>query len=120
MSKTFGEIKKGDKIYYYSHGKIRTRIVIDVCDCKTKWSDRLSPCIVFKRGCPIDIESDCVRRSHQYGEYFSCIEELVKAMKRRADYAGYQFKKYYNACNKWHKITSDYADALDKFYNENN
>ena len=120
MSKTFGEIKKGDKIYYYSHGKIRIRVVTDVCDCKTKWSDRLRPCIVFKRGCPIDIESDWVRRSHQYGEYFSCIEELVKAMKRRADYAGYQFKKYYNACNKWHKITSDYADALDEFYNENN
>ena len=120
MSKTFGEIKKGDKVYYYSHGKIRIRVVTDVCDCKTKWSDRLRPCIVFKRGCPIDIESDWVRRSHQYGEYFSCIEELVKAMKRRADYAGYQFKKYYNACNKWHKITSDYADALDEFYNENN
>ena len=120
MSKTFGEIKKGDKVYYYSHGKIRIRVVTDVCDCKTKWSDRLRPCIVFKRGCPIDIESDWVRRSHQYGEYFSCIEELVKAMKRRADYAKYQLKKYYNACNKWHKITSDYADALDEFYNENN
>ena len=89
MSKTFGEIKKGDKIYYYSHGKIRARVVTDVCDCKTKWSDRLRPCIVFKRGCPIDIESDWVRRSHQYGEYFSCIEELVKTMKRRADYAKY-------------------------------
>ena len=120
MSKTFGEIKKGDKVYYYSHGKIRIRVVTDVCDCKTKWSDRLRPCIVFKRGCPIDIESDWVRRSYQYGEYFSCIEELVKAMKRRADYAKYQLKKYYNACNKWHKITSDYADALDEFYNENN
>ena len=120
MSKTFGEIKKGDKIYYYSHGKIRIRVVTDVCDCKTKWSDRLRPCIVFKRGCPIDIESDWVRRSYQYGEYFSCIEELVKAMKRRAGYAGDRFKKYYNACNKWHKITSDYADALDEFYNENN
>ena len=120
MSKTFGEIKKGDKVYYYSHGKIHIRVVTDVCDCKTKWSDRLRPCIVFKRGCPIDIESDWVRRSHQYGEYFSCIEELVKAMKRRADYAKYQLKKYYNACNKWHKITSDYADALDEFYNENN
>ena len=120
MSKTFGEIKEGDKVYYYSHGKIRTRIVIDVCDCKTKWSDRLRPCIVFKRGCPIDIESDWVRRSHQYGEYFSCIEELTKAMKRRADYAGHQFKKYYNACQKCQKIISDYADALDEFYNENN
>ena len=120
MSKTFGEIKKGDKVYYYSHGKIRIRVVTDVCDCKTKWSDRLRPCIVFKRGCPIDIESDWVRRSYQYGEYFSCIEELVKTMKRRADYAKYQLKKYYNACNKWHKITSDYADALDEFYNENN
>ena len=120
MSKTFGEIKKGDKVYYYSHGKIRIRVVTDVCDCKTKWSDRLRPCIVFKRGCPIDIESDCVRRSYQYREYFSCIEELVKAMKRRAYYAKYQLKKYYNACNKWHKITSDYADALDEFYNENN
>ena len=120
MSKTFGEIKKGDKVYYYSHGKIRIRVVTDVCDCKTKWSDRLRQCIVFKRGCPIDIESDWVRRSYQYGEYFSCIEELVKAMKRRAYYAKYQLKKYYNACNKWHKITSDYADALDKFYNENN
>lgn len=41
-------------------------------------------------------------------------------MKRRADYAGHQFKKCYNACNKWHKITSDYADVLDEFYNENN
>ena len=120
MSKTFGEIKKDDKIYYYSHGKIRTRVVIDVCDCKTKWSDRLRPCIVFKRGYPIDIEHDWVRHSCQYGEYFSCIEELVKTMKRRADYAKYQFKKYYNACNKWHKITSDYADALNEFYNENN
>ena len=120
MSKTFGEIKKGDKIYYYSHGKIRIRVVTDVCDCKTKWSDRLRPCIVFKRGCPIDIESDWVRRSHQYGEYFSCIEELVKAMKRRADYAKYQLKKHYNACQKWQKITSNYADALDEFYNENN
>ena len=120
MSKTFGEIKKGDKIYYYSHGKIRTRIVIDVCDCKTKWSDRLRPCIVFKRGCPIDIESDWVRRSHQYGEYFACIEELVKTMKLRADYAKYQLKKHYNACQKWQKITSNYADALDEFYNENN
>lgn len=120
MSKTFGEIKKGDKIYYYSHGKIRTRVVIDVCNRKTKWSDHLRPCIVFKRGYPIDIEYDWVRRSHQYGEYFSCIEELVKAMKRRADYARHQFRKYYNACNKWQKITSDYADALDKFYNENN
>ena len=120
MSKTFGEIKKGDKIYYYSNGKISTRVVTDVCDCKTKWSDRLRPCIVFKRGCPIDIESDWVRRSHQYGEYFACIEELVKTMKLRADYAKYQLKKYYNACQKWQKITSDYADALDKFYNENN
>ena len=120
MIKTFGDIKKGDKIYYYSHGKIRIRVVTDVCDCKTKWSDRLRPCIVFKRGCPIDIESDWVRRSHQYGEYFSCIEELVKTMKRRADYAGHQLKKYYNACQKWQKITSDYADALDEFYNENN
>ena len=120
MRKTFGEIENGDKVYYYSHGKFRMRVVTDVCDCGTKWSDRLRPCIVFKRGCPIDIESDWVRRSHQYGEYFSCIEELVKAMKRRADYAKYQLKKYYNACNKWHKITSDYADALDKFYNENN
>lgn len=120
MSKTFGEIKKGDKIYYYSHGKIRTRVVIDVCDSKTKWSDRLRLCIVFKRGYPIDIEHDWVRRSHQYGEYFSCIEELVKAMKRRADYARHQFRKYYNACNKWQKITSDYADALNEFYNENN
>ena len=120
MSKTFGEIKKGDKIYYYSHGKIRARVVIDVCDSKTKWSDRLRPCIVFKRGYPIDIEHDWVRRSHQYGEYFSCIEELVKEMTRRADYAKYQFKKYYNAYQKWQKITSDYADALDEFYNENN
>ena len=113
MSKTFGEIKKGDKVYYYSHGKIRTRIVTDVCDCKTKWSDRLRQCIVFKRGCPIDIEHDWVRCSCQYGE-------LAKAMKRRADYARHQFKKYYNACQKWQKITSDYADALDEFYNENN
>lgn len=120
MSKTFGEIKKGDKIYYYSHGKIRARVVIDVCDSKTKWSDRLRPCIVFKRGCPINIEHDWVRCSCQYGEYFSCIEELVKAMKRRADYAIHQFRKYYNACQKWQKITSDYTDALDKFYNENN
>ena len=120
MSKTFGEIKKGDKIYYYSHGKIRARLVTDVCECKTKWSDRLRPCIVFKRGCPIDIEHDWVRRSCQYGEYFSCIEELVKAMKRRADYAGHQFKKCWDACHKWYKITSDYADALDEFYNENN
>ena len=120
MSKTFGEIKKGDKVYYYSHGKIRIRVVTDVCDFSPKWSDRLRPCIVFKRGCPIDIESDWVRRSHQYGEYFSCIEELVKTMKRRADYAKYQLKKYYNACQKWQKITSDYADALDEFYNENN
>ena len=73
MSKTFGEIKKGDKIYYYSHGKIRTRVVTDVCDCKPKWSDRLRPCIVFKRGRPIDIEYDCVRCSCKYGEYFVII-----------------------------------------------
>lgn len=120
MSKTFGEIKKGDKVYYYSHGKIRTRVVTDVCDYKTKWSDRLRPCIMFKRGYPIDIEHDWVRRSCQYGEYFSCAEEFAKAMKCRVDYAKHQFKKYYNACCKWQKITSDYADALDEFYNENN
>ena len=41
-------------------------------------------------------------------------------MKRRADYAKCQFKKYYNVCQKWQKITSDYAYALDEFYNENN
>lgn len=142
MKKKFEELQKGDKMYYWDHGKIHVQYVhdaeiVDQTSTSTDWYGATST--VTRRVLNIKAGPDMNRLTSTYSwilldnkfrylsepEYvisvrgtkrFSCIEAVEHWLKQRIAYTerkALMYKARYDAMNNCNK---KYIDTLDNLY----
>ena len=132
--KTWKEVKDGDTIYYYDHGKIREQIVHSAKMTEEtheynyglyrSTSTEEYILISAGRGSKFKVYSYYINSSYYPSHYFTrftckealidALQERLKKVKRQSDKAKQRYEKFLSIYNKYDKLISDYEKLLKK------